>query len=69
MKDKKIIDGKYIVEGRLGSGGEGVAFLVKDKDKKDTDTEPEYLVAKVIEYDEAHIESKDYPKDEEFQKS
>ena len=68
MKDKKIIDGKYIVEGRLGSGGEGVAFLVKDKDKKDTDTEPEYLVAKIIEYDEAHIESKDYPKDEEFQK-
>ena len=71
MKDKKIIAEKYIVEGRLGSGGEGVAFLVKlvkDKDKKDTDTEPKYLVAKVIEYDEAHLESKDYPKDEEFEK-
>ena len=43
MKNKKIIDNKYIKVKTLGSGGEGVVYLVLDKD---TNTE---LVCKIIE--------------------
>ena len=32
MKDKKIFDDKYIIVKRLGAGGEGVAYLVLEKD-------------------------------------
>ena len=64
MENKKIIDDKYIIEKRVGSGGEGVAYLVKDIDNKDTTLK----VAKVLEFelDQNEIE---YELDEEKEKA
>ena len=61
MKEQKIIDNKYIKDRTLGSGGEGVAYLVLDKD---TNLE---LVAKTIEQ-EGRKKEKEYVKNEKFEK-
>ena len=60
MKDKKIIDNRYTKIKTLGSGGEGVAYLVLEKD---TDLK---LVCKTIEK-ENNEEELDYSEDEEFE--
>ena len=61
MNDKKEIDNKYIKVKTLGCGGEGVAYLVVEKD-----TELE-LVAKTIEQ-KWMKEKKEYNKDVKFEK-
>ena len=60
-KDIKIIANKYIKEKTLGSGGEGVAYLVIDKDTN------EKLVAKTMEQ-EGGREKKYYKEDKEFER-
>ena len=59
-KDIKIIANKYIKDRTLGSGGEGVAYLVIDKDTN------EKLVAKTMEQKERRGE-KYYVEDKEFE--
>ena len=58
--NKKILDNKYIIEQRLGSGGEGIAYLVKDKDSTDPELK---LVAKILEF-EGNENEEEYEKDE-----
>ena len=48
MEGKKIIDNRYIVEQRLGSGWEGVTYLVRDKDSKDNELK---YAAKILEFE------------------
>ena len=61
MKDKKIIDNRYIKDKTLGTGGEGVAYLVLDKE-----TQKQY-VAKIIEQKD-NKEKIEYVKDKKFEK-
>ena len=63
MENKKIIDDRYIIDHRIGSGGEGVAYLVKDKNK---DNELK-LVAKVLEF-EGNEDEEEYEEDDENEK-
>ena len=46
--DKRILDDKYIIEHRVGSGGEGVAYLVKEKEHPNSEKK---FIAKIIEFD------------------
>lgn len=59
---QKILDNKYIILQRLGSGGEGVAYLVRDIDSQDPNLR---LVAKTLEF-EGSEDEEEYEDDDEI---
>ena len=61
MEDEKIIDNTYIKVKTLGRGGEGVAYLVEEKNKNLK------FVAKIIEQ-EGKEEEKEYEENEDFKR-
>ena len=50
---KKILVDKYIIQEKIGSGGEGYAYLVKEKDTE------RILVAKILKKIEEEYEDED----------
>ena len=60
MEGKRIIDNRYIIDQRLGSGGEGVSYLVRDKDSKDDELK---YAAKILEFD-GHEDEEEVEEDE-----
>ena len=57
-EDQRILDSRYIIEQRLGSGGEGIAYLVRDLNSPDPNLR---LTAKILEFkgSEDEVEYKD----------
>jgi serine/threonine protein kinase len=61
---QKIIDNRYIIEQRLGSGGEGVAYLVRDLNSPDPKLR---LAAKILEF-EGNENEVEYEEDDDVKK-
>ena len=65
MENKRILANKYVIERRIGSGGEGVAYLVKEKENIDSDKK---FIAKILEF-EGNEEEEEYEEDEQIEES
>lgn len=64
MEDGRIIDNQYIIKERIGSGGEGVAYLVRDIKSSDPELK---LVAKILEFEDNELEE-EYEEDDMIKK-